>query len=106
MGSVRMWKIICIVWWVIPVMSAIWTFTTHKGKGLLIIVFFLIFIIICLHIFASIKALYTANIIILIIIFGCIGCYLFEWDAIFVMGMCFGFGLGAVYALKFKQLNK
>merc|ERR1712228_714472 len=105
--NVRMWKIICIGIWIITFLVYCLLFATYKGKVLLIIVHILIFIIVCLQISGSIKALYTANIIILIIIFlyG-IGCYLFEWDGIFVTGMCLEFGLCAIYTLKIKQLNK
>merc|ERR1712228_1074994 len=83
---------------------------TQKGKALLIIIFFLIFIIICLQIFGSIKAmkaLYTANVIIAIIIFlGSIGCYLFKWDTLYVSGLCIGFGLSAILTLKIKQFKE
>merc|ERR1712228_634833 len=105
--NIRMWKIICIGWWIIAILYGCLKFATYEGKILIIIICILYFIIICLLIFASIKALYTANIIIVIIMFfGFIGCYLFEWNGAFVMGMCFGFGLNAIYTLKFKQLNK
>merc|ERR1712228_251367 len=54
--NVRMWKIICIGWSIIGLLYACLSFA-NKGKALLIIGFFLIFIIICLQIFGSIKAM-------------------------------------------------
>merc|ERR1712228_507126 len=104
--NVRMWKIICIGWLIIAILYGC-TLFVQKGVGLLIIIFLLIIIAICLQISGSVKALYTANFIILINTFlGCFGCYLFEWDTLFVGGMCFGFGLNAILTLKIKQLNK
>merc|ERR1712228_751465 len=86
--------------WIIAIVYGCMIFSKHKGKGLLIIA-------ICLYIFDSIKALYTANIIVVIFGFlGCIGTYLFEWNTLFVGGMCLGFGFSAIYTLKIKQLNK
>merc|ERR1712228_582434 len=105
--SVRMWKIICIGWWIVAILYGCLLFATHKGKGLLIICILLLIIAICLQISGSIKELYTANIIILITPFlGYIGYYLFEWDPVFVTGIFFGFGFSAIYTLKIKQFKK
>merc|ERR1712228_869064 len=106
--NVRMWKIICIGWWLIALLYACLLFVTLKGKLLLMVILFLILIIICLHIFGySIKALFAANIIILnTTLLCCIGIYLFEWYSEFVGGMFIGHGLSAIYTLKIKQFNQ
>merc|ERR1712228_336419 len=101
--TVRIWKIICIGYSIICLVDSCLSIAFFKGKILSIIIFILLFIIMCLQILGSIKTLLTANIIICIciLLYG-IGFYLFEWDSISVAGGCFVFGLNAIYTLKIK----
>merc|ERR1712228_260334 len=101
-----LWKVISIGYWIIGMMVNGLSITNFNGKILSIIIFLLIFIIICLHVIGSIKALYISNIIIIIITFlCCIGIYLFEWNSAFV-GFCFlGIGISAIYTLKVRGLD-
>merc|ERR1712228_1004399 len=66
--NIRMWKIISIAYWIIGLLMESVLLATYKGKVLLIICILLNIIVICLQMAGSIKALYTANAIILIII--------------------------------------